>query len=140
MEAVEETSAKEEEQLHVKKHVKYLQRVLGVLPYGAKSMDVNRYTVVVDAVILCTTTFYIPSPSLWGPPTTLSSLFPCGPSHCPSLPLPLWPLPLPRMTLLFFGVCGLDILNSLDAIRPYEREQIIEWIYAQQILPHGSGT
>lgn len=44
-----------------------------------------------------------------------------------------------RMTLLFFGVCGLDILNSLDAIRPYERDQIIDWIYAQQILPHRSG-
>ena len=39
------------------------------------------------------------------------------------------------MTLLFFAVCGLDILNSLDAIPSYERDQIVEWVYAQQILP-----
>ena len=32
----------EEEPLLVKRHVKYLQRVMGVLPYGAKSLDVNR--------------------------------------------------------------------------------------------------
>ena len=43
------------------------------------------------------------------------------------------------MTILFFGVCGLDILNSLDVIRSYEREQIIEWIYAQQVLPDSTG-
>ena len=51
----------------------------------------------------------------------------------------MYPLSPYRMTVLFFAVCGLDILNSLDAIRPYEREQIIEWIYAQQILPHTTG-
>ena len=44
-----------------------------------------------------------------------------------------------RVTILFFGICGLDILNSIDAIPSYEREQIIEWIYAQQILPNKSG-
>lgn len=43
------------------------------------------------------------------------------------------------MTILFFGVCGLDIMNSLEAIRPYEREQMIEWIHAQQILPPTTG-
>ena len=32
----------EEESLLVKRHVKYLQRVLSVLPYGASSLDVNR--------------------------------------------------------------------------------------------------
>lgn len=48
MAAMEVTSAKEEEeQLLVKRHIKYLQRLLGVLPYGAKSMDVNRYTLAV---------------------------------------------------------------------------------------------
>jgi geranylgeranyl transferase type-1 subunit beta len=81
----EEGAGEKESQLLVKRHIKYLQRVLGVLPYGAKSLDVN------------------------------------------------------RMTILFFGVCGLDILNSLDSIRSYEREQIIEWIYAQQILPNTTG-
>ena len=42
----EEGAGEKESQLLVKRHIKYLQRVLGVLPYGAKSLDVNRYTVV----------------------------------------------------------------------------------------------
>ena len=37
-----EKEQEEEEPLLVKRHVKYLQRVMGVLPYGAKSLDVNR--------------------------------------------------------------------------------------------------
>ncbi|CAI7996354.1 Geranylgeranyl transferase type-1 subunit beta [Geodia barretti] len=77
-----EEEEKEEVKLEVKKQIKFLQRSLSVLPYSARSLDVN------------------------------------------------------RMTILFFSVCGLDILNSLDtALRPYEREQIIEWIYSQQVLP-----
>lgn len=139
MAAVGGTSAKEEEeQLLVKKHIKYLQRVLGVLPYGAKSMDVNRYklnryklAVFYAANLYLIVYLYF----------THAPLFPPGPHPLP-LPFlfPLGPHPLLRMTLLFFGVCGLDILNSLDAIRPYERDQIIEWIYAQQILPYRSGV
>lgn len=38
----EERKEKEEAKLEVKKHVKFLQRSLSVLPYSAKSLDVNR--------------------------------------------------------------------------------------------------
>ncbi len=42
------------------------------------------------------------------------------------------------MTLVFFALSGLDVLNSLDATLPLkEKEDIINWIYAQQILPDG---
>lgn len=40
-----------------------------------------------------------------------------------------------RMTLLFFAVSGLDVLNALDSVSTEERQHIIEWVYAQQILP-----
>ena len=39
---MEAGTEEDEEQLLVKKHVKYLKRVLGVLPYETKSLDVNR--------------------------------------------------------------------------------------------------
>ena len=40
------------------------------------------------------------------------------------------------MTLLFFALSGLDLLGSLDDIvSAEEKKNIIEWIYAQQILP-----
>ena len=39
-----------------------------------------------------------------------------------------------RMTLLFFCLSGLDVLNSLDLTESRKKE-IIDWIYAQQILP-----
>ena len=48
-------------------------------------------------------------------------------------------LPTLRVTVLFFGLCGLDILNSIGMVPSHEREQIIEWIYAQQVLPDKSG-
>ena len=38
------------------------------------------------------------------------------------------------MTLLFFCLSGLDVLNSLETIEDRKAE-IIDWIYAQQILP-----
>ena len=40
----------------------------------------------------------------------------------------------PRMTLLFFCLSGLDVLNSLETVND-RRAEIIDWIYAQQILP-----
>ena len=38
------------------------------------------------------------------------------------------------MTLLFFALSGLDVLDSLDIVAD-QRSEYIEWIYAQQILP-----
>ena len=34
--------------LDVKRHVKFLQRTLSVLPYSAKSLDVNRYISIIS--------------------------------------------------------------------------------------------
>ena len=40
------------------------------------------------------------------------------------------------MTLLFFALSGLDLLNALDSIIPAnQRQEIIDWIFAQQVLP-----
>ncbi|KAL3866453.1 hypothetical protein ACJMK2_043749 [Sinanodonta woodiana] len=39
-----------------------------------------------------------------------------------------------RMTVAFFAISGLDMLGSLSAIEK-DRENIIEWIYALQVLP-----
>lgn len=41
-----------------------------------------------------------------------------------------------RMTLLYFCLSGLDILNQLDAYVPdHEKKLIIDWTYEQQIVP-----
>ncbi|CAH1796387.1 unnamed protein product [Owenia fusiformis] len=39
-----------------------------------------------------------------------------------------------RMTVAFFGLSGLDLLNGLDAIEK-DKENIIDWIYSLQVLP-----
>jgi len=41
------------------------------------------------------------------------------------------------MTILFFAVCGLDVLDALDTISALKAD-IISWIYAQQVLPCNS--
>lgn len=43
-----------------------------------------------------------------------------------------------RMTLLFFALSGLDVLQALDSISAEEQKQMVEWIYAQQVLPDKS--
>lgn len=65
--------------LQIKKHIKFMQRMIGVLPSGLAALDSS------------------------------------------------------RMTVLFFALSGLDVLNSIDTILN-ERNEIISWIYAQQIL------
>lgn len=40
-----------------------------------------------------------------------------------------------RGTIIFFTVCGLDVLNSLDLITDSLRSDIIEWIYSTQVIP-----
>lgn len=39
-----------------------------------------------------------------------------------------------RMTVAFFAISGLDILDGLDKIK-VKTEDMIEWIYALQVLP-----
>ncbi len=50
-----------------------------------------------------------------------------------------FPLLASRMTLLYFALSGLDLLNTLDStVLEDERRQIVDWIYAQQVLPDRS--
>ncbi len=44
------------------------------------------------------------------------------------------------MTLAFFGLSGLDMLGALDTISAKRKQELINWIYAQQILPKEDGT
>lgn len=44
------------------------------------------------------------------------------------------------MTLAFFGLSGLDVLGALDTIPPKRKEEMINWIYAQQIFPGEDGN
>lgn len=41
-----------------------------------------------------------------------------------------------RMTIAFFCVAGLDVLGALDSVN---RQEIIDWVYAQQVLPDAAG-
>lgn len=43
-----------------------------------------------------------------------------------------------RITVAFFALSGLDILNSLDSVEN-DKNNIIEWIYHNQKLPNESG-
>ena len=39
------------------------------------------------------------------------------------------------MTVLFFALSGLDLMNAIDELEDSEKEGIIEWIYSLQIVP-----
>lgn len=43
------------------------------------------------------------------------------------------------MTLAFFGLSGLDVLGALDTISAKRKQEIIDWIYSQQIFPGEGG-
>ncbi|XP_002037876.2 geranylgeranyl transferase type-1 subunit beta isoform X1 [Drosophila sechellia] len=40
-----------------------------------------------------------------------------------------------RSTIVFFAVCGLDVLNSLHLVPPQMRQDIIDWIYGGLVVP-----
>lgn len=42
---------------------------------------------------------------------------------------------LKRVTIAFFAVSGLDILNCLDALSDEKRKEICDWVYRHQIVP-----
>jgi geranylgeranyl transferase type-1 subunit beta len=43
-----------------------------------------------------------------------------------------------RLTMAFFAISGLDILNALDVLDDKKKEHIIDWIYRLQVVPDGS--
>lgn len=42
------------------------------------------------------------------------------------------PLCLFRLTIVFFALSGLDVLDALDVV---DKNVMIEWIYSLQVLP-----
>jgi len=44
-----------------------------------------------------------------------------------------------RMTIAFFAVCGLDVLERLHTLSDEMKKEIIEWVYSYQIVPSKSG-
>lgn len=43
-----------------------------------------------------------------------------------------------RVTIAFFAVCGLDVLGCLDLLSDKKRQEICDWIYRHQVVPHAS--
>jgi geranylgeranyl transferase type-1 subunit beta len=43
-----------------------------------------------------------------------------------------------RLTVAFFAISGLDILNALDVLDGKKKGHIIDWIYRLQVVPDGS--
>ncbi|XP_030382862.1 geranylgeranyl transferase type-1 subunit beta isoform X2 [Scaptodrosophila lebanonensis] len=43
-----------------------------------------------------------------------------------------------RSTIVFFAVCGLDVLNALHLIPPQMRQDIINWIYGGLVVPRSN--
>lgn len=44
-----------------------------------------------------------------------------------------------RMTVAFFAISGLDIINSLNVLDK-DKDKIIDWIYSLQVLPDATGN
>lgn len=40
-----------------------------------------------------------------------------------------------RVTIAFFAVCGLDVLDSLDTVPEPMKKNIIDWVYSHQVVP-----
>lgn len=45
-----------------------------------------------------------------------------------------------RLTIAFFALSGLDVLNALDRLTSPSKEEIIEWIYSLQVISNKAGT
>ena len=43
------------------------------------------------------------------------------------------------MTIAFFAISGLDLLDALVVLEK-DKQAIIEWIYSLQVLPNNTGT
>lgn len=44
-----------------------------------------------------------------------------------------------RVTIAFFAVCGLDVLERLHLLSDEMKKEIIDWVYSYQIVPSESG-
>lgn len=44
-----------------------------------------------------------------------------------------------RVTIAFFAICGLDVLDSLSSIPDEMKQNIIDWVYSHQVVPKENG-
>lgn len=44
-----------------------------------------------------------------------------------------------RVTIAFFAICGLDVLDSLQTISDDMKQNIIDWVYSHQVVPKENG-
>lgn len=44
-----------------------------------------------------------------------------------------------RLTIAFFAISGLDILNSINELTDDRKKEICNWIYSLQVLPGCGG-
>lgn len=45
-----------------------------------------------------------------------------------------------RLSIAFFAISGLDVLNSLNSLSTKMTKDLIEWIYSLQIVPESEGN
>lgn len=45
-----------------------------------------------------------------------------------------------RLTLTFFALSGLDLLDAVDRIPPEVRSGLVDWIYMHQLEPEHGGV
>lgn len=94
-------------------HVKYFQRCLQVLPTRFSSFDTTRYVYISFSITVL-------EHLMW----TLLHLYEI--------------VLLLRLTVAFFAISGLDLLQSLHILDD-EKQEIINWIYSMQVLPCQKG-
>jgi hypothetical protein len=56
-------------------------------------------------------------------------------NHIDMLPHHYQSLDANRMTVLFFAVSGLDLLDKLDKV---DCDAVVNWVYSQQLVPKGA--
>lgn len=44
-----------------------------------------------------------------------------------------------RVSIAFFAISGLDVLNAIDTLDESKKKNICDWLYSLQVLPNGSG-
>ena len=44
-----------------------------------------------------------------------------------------------RLTIAFFALSGLDVLNALDRVTEPNKKEIVDWIYSLQVIPDKAG-
>ncbi|KAL8203516.1 UNVERIFIED_CONTAM: hypothetical protein K2H54_055945 [Gekko kuhli] len=127
------------------RHVRFFQRCLQILPERYSTLETSRYekgressrVVPQDGRNECRALRYPGVAAAVGSKRSIPERVPCPIPTEASLArkfLNAKPLMLQGelLTVAFFALSGLDMLDSLDVVN---KEDIIEWIYSLQVLP-----